>query len=1741
MGTYEGQLKSIETKLALLQFTDEETANIIEKAQLSSLERQRKIVERKVDEVHNLKVEIQEAKLQRGEKTGDIKEWTGEIDAALSKFEHSISEMEKIAKEIKRKKLEEEKQAELSFTAQMKEKQFEKELQFEEEKHEKRLHLEKKFGEESKGYATSHAQKVVNSKLPKLVITPFNGTHADWLRFWNQFEAEIDSTQIPTVTKFSYLKELVEKKVRVSIDGLPFNSEGYERAKNILNSRYGKISEIVNAYVQAILALPHTHGSQPAKIYDFYEKLLTNVQSLETLGRLKEIAGYVRMTLDKLEGIRGDLVRTDDDWQEWDFPQLVEVLRKWTERNPLKQDDRATEKPPPGGSQWHKRSKTFQTKQREWKPRACVYCEGTGHKASDCNKVVSVDERKKILSEKQLCFNCTGTGHQVAECRCRTGCLYCKRRHHTSICDRGTTEQMLVATGDSAVTYPVVVVNVEGIKCRALLDTGAGSSYASAALLDRLRKRPIRKELRRIEMMVQSANQMIELHKLKISSLHESFHLETEVTKVNRSKLLSLGNPKYEEKIARFSHLRGISMDDTDQKPELPIHLVLGASEYAKIKTVSMPRVGQPGEPIAELTRFGWTVMSPGKEVDLTPMFLTQTSSFDYENLCRLDVLGLEDSATGDQASVYEEFKEQLKRSPDGWYEVNLPWKGNHPPLPSNEKGSLKRLEALTRKLEKQPGMLERYNDVIQDQRTQGIVEPVTGEAKGREFYIPHKPVIRETAESTKLRIVYDASARAHEKAPSLNECLETGPPLQNLLWSVLVRNRLHSVAIAGDLKQAFLQVRIWEPDRDAMRFHWYRDLNTKETETLRFTRALFGLAPSPFLLGGVLREHLECCRERFPVEVEEILRSLYVDDLISGGATVQKAQHLKESAQAIFSEAQFELHKWHSNIPVLETDVTGSSEQESSYAKQQLGAKQGETKLLGMPWNKEEDTIAVTFPSPLEQPTKRDLLGSLARIYDPLGLVSPTTLTGKMLYRDVCDSRIAWDKTLPRLLLNRWTAWKNCLPEKVEIPRSLAKYQEETEAIDLHGFGDASGKGVSAAVYTVIHQAQGINQGLLTAKSRLSKKGLTIPRQELVSAHMAANLIHNVKTALSGFPVRSVYCWLDSSVALHWLKGNGDYKQFVANRVRKIQQHDFIQWRHVKSEDNPADLGSRGGQVDVSADLWWQGPEWLTKPDCWPPDIVTRPTPETQVEAKAIKEVLAVTVTEEDILNGILEKHEFWKAIRIVSWIGRFLYNCKTKDAAKKTGPLTTEETEERIAKWVRTVQSRSQMTEKFQSDNLSLNLQENHQGILECRGRIQGDYPVYLPDKELFSEKLVAHAHKTTLHGGVGLTMAKVRERYWVPRLRRLTKRVIRNCNGCKRFQAIAYARPPQGNLPRDRTEGSSPFQVIGVDYAGPIKYRTRGRKEGKAYIVLFACSLTRGLYLELLPDLTTEEFIGSLKRLVARRGRPEKIYSDNGKTFVAASKWLKQVERVHNWLATHGIKWQFNLSRAPWWGGQFERLVGLVKQSLYKTIGNGNLLWKELQEVILDIEIALNNRPLSYVEEDVQLPMLTPNALLFGQPNLLPEMDPDRMEEADLRKRAKYLLRCKEVLWSRWTREYVKALRERHNLIHKTKSMSVKAGDVVLIKGEERNRGKWKLGVVDTSIPGRDGVVRAVRLKAGKSFLERPIQHLYPLELTCDMPAKRGTPLNAEAQVFRPTRQAAAVAQERIRAMMNAEDED
>ena len=217
-------------------------------------------------------------------------------------------------------------------------------------------------------------------------------------------------------------------------------------------------------------------------------------------------------------------------------------------------------------------------------------------------------------------------------------------------------------------------------------------------------------------------------------------------------------------------------------------------SEYTRIKVQETPRLGQPGQTVAKLTRLGWVLMSPGKEVELSKLMVIKTSTDHYEDLYRLDVLGVTDSVTdsvSDEGTVHQEFKEQLRKDKNGWYETGLIWKDNCSTLASNKSGSLLRLRNLLRNLQKDQKLFEMYDQVIQEQLPEGVVERVTEEVNfgQREFYLPHKAVIRENAESTKLRIVYDMSSRENSRSFSSNDCLEIGPALQNLLWSVLIRS----------------------------------------------------------------------------------------------------------------------------------------------------------------------------------------------------------------------------------------------------------------------------------------------------------------------------------------------------------------------------------------------------------------------------------------------------------------------------------------------------------------------------------------------------------------------------------------------------------------------------------------------------------------------------------------------------------------------------------------------------------------------------------------------------------------------------------------------------------------------------------------------------------------------------------------------------------------------------------------
>ena len=282
------------------------------------------------------------------------------------------------------------------------------------------------------------------------------------------------------------------------------------------------------------MSLPVITGVNPKmKIDDFYKQLGYNVQSLDTMAKLGDVKGNVRSTLDKLKGIKADLVRGNEGWQDWGFQDLLEQIKIWREIHPVEEntiDSKSSKQKLPF---FHARDLEHETT-----TRACVYCENATHKSVDCTEVVTADNRKKILVKKGRCFNCTGSQHQAASCKSKSRCRKCKRKH-TSICDgHPSTDQFLTAQPqcNNTVVYPVVIIDVEGVNCRALLDTGAGNSYASAALLDKLSKRESKRETKKIEMMLGTTTREMEQQTINVKGTSGQFSMPVQVTRLQGSR-----------------------------------------------------------------------------------------------------------------------------------------------------------------------------------------------------------------------------------------------------------------------------------------------------------------------------------------------------------------------------------------------------------------------------------------------------------------------------------------------------------------------------------------------------------------------------------------------------------------------------------------------------------------------------------------------------------------------------------------------------------------------------------------------------------------------------------------------------------------------------------------------------------------------------------------------------------------------------------------------------------------------------------------------------------------------------------------------------------------------------------------------------------------------------------------------------------------------------------------------------
>ena len=557
-------------------------------------------------------------------------------------------------------------------------------------------------------------------------------------------------------------------------------------------------------------------------------------------------------------------------------------------------------------------------------------------------------------------------------------------------------------------------------------------------------------------------------------------------------------------------------------------------------------------------------------------------------------------------------------------------------------------------------------------------------------------------------------------------------------------------------------------------------------------------------------------------------------------------------------------------------------------------------------------------------------------------------------------------------------------------------------------------------------------------------------------------------------------------------------------------------------------------------------------------------PTLESKVEEKKSFSVNLVISAESlfgigNIIN-INKYSSLTKLLRVTALVQRFVNNLRLKRLRKEviTGVVKVSEIKYAEIEWVKLAQVALKEQAEYKQLERQYGLIEKN-GILRCTGRLgrsdleaDAREPIVLPKKHRLTELVINLCHKAVMHSGVRSTLAQLRSKYWIPKGRQEVKRVIGRCLVCKRWNSKPFTPTHQADLPDFRVKKAAPFENSGVDFAGPLYVKTKSGMT-KVYIALFTCCVTRAIHLELVHDLSAATFLRCLRRFIARLGTPRIIVSDNAKTFKAAKKALRELfesEEVNNCLSDKGIDWKFNLERAPWWGGFFERMVGLVKGCLRKVLGNAKLTFDELGTVLAEVEANLNSRPLTYEYEEVGSEVLTPSHLVYGRRIVtLPDskdQEVSRLDEEPTKTnsiaRFKHLSTVLGHFWSRWKREYLTNLREFHKVgVVDKEYVLVEPGDVVIVYEQGKKRGEWRTGLVQELICGKDNVVRGARVcvmtNGHRQVLNRALQHLYPVEVKDGNAVKEVVKeVVGETSVEKPKREAALNARWKVKAMLD-----
>uniref|UniRef100_A0A1I7UDU8 Integrase catalytic domain-containing protein n=1 Tax=Caenorhabditis tropicalis TaxID=1561998 RepID=A0A1I7UDU8_9PELO len=1128
------------------------------------------------------------------------------------------------------------------------------------------------------------------------------------------------------------------------------------------------------------------------------------------------------------------------------------------------------------------------------------------------------------------------------------------------------------------------------------------------------------------------------------------------------------------------------------------------------------------------------TVLQNGVEPEdaLTKLTLEVNQMWRVENLGIEDIL-VRDNNEKDSLDLVKAFNESVKFTPTGEIEVALPYNGNESRLSDNHAVAFRRLENLYSTLNRGENIIEKYNKIIVDQLKAGFIEEVTTEMlnlKLYKYFIPHRAVLKEDSLTTKLRIVLDASSHAGGKL-SLNDCLHAGSNMITPILGILLRARCSRYIIVADIEKAFHQVRLQAEYRNVTCFLWLKDISKPPSKDnikiFRFTRIPFGVSSSPFLLAAYIMYNLD--RTAHPLN-REIKENLYVDNALFCTNNPNEIKQKIQGTRAIFNDMNMNLREYIVN-----------HEETMNSLDPAIVASADSIKLLGYQWDRKTDTFTVKIAQlEILHPTKREVAALLASTFDPLGFVSPIMVPFKRLIQKIWETDVTWKQLIPAELVKDWTKLRYAFADRtISVPRPILQDFDVGE-IELLVFTDASQDIYAANIYVYqIVEGAPPHCRLLTSKSKIrpSKNDkYTVPKMELVGIECGSNLVVTVIKELR-LPIKRVRIFTDSSCALYWVLTSAQKRVWVANRVNTIVSNmNHLKElgiettiHHVPTNQNPADLATRGvSTTDLRNNkFWFQGPSFLERPQSeWPCKIegtVSCPA-EFQdlvlaeiidpVAKKSKKSKAKLAEKEATIMHINTKPYEtfvMYDSYSSLDKLVRVVYNFLTsiQKFSRKTNkpPAIIERFSAATSYYEKLKIVRCLIITEHYRDckEDKLEFPKNYEvykdihGLMRCKKNVasvvlpaEAHEPILIHHKHTLATLIIRETHENGGHLPASYTVAAVRTQYWIPYDCRLTDTIIKRCVTCSRVNRPPFAYPSSKVLPACRTTPSRPFSKVGLDYMGPLTYiRDDGESLGKAYALIYTCLTTRATALRLVPDGSATRYIMSLKMIFGEVGVPEDIYSDNAPTFKLGTKVINQdindleiSESLTSFIASKEINYRNITPYAPWQGGIYERVVGLVKRHIHKGCGNQKLDYHSLQSPN-DI-IAL--RPCDFMYPGV----------LIAAPATLEKSFPQGTTEKELREHVGKLEETLERIWELWAKGYLLHIRQPLVKRRNHTALRPRVGQVVIMDTPSVQRHKWPLAIiVQVHKSPRDGEIRSATVRSKGKNYTRAVNQLIPLE--------------------------------------------